>query len=73
MQQQMQMPQISLQKFGYAVWIYPILGYWSMSEDEKKRSIVYWRVINCALVVYKMEVLKHVTSWGIETYGSSNL
>ena len=69
----MQMPQISLQEFGYAVSIYPILGYWFMSYEKKKRSNVYWRVINCALVVYKMGVLKHSTSWGIETYGSSNL
>ena len=30
------MPQISLQEFGYAVSIYPILGYWFMSYEKKK-------------------------------------
>ena len=33
---------------------------WCISEDEKKnRSNVFWRVIECASVVYKVVVLKH--------------
>ena len=54
----MQMPQISLQEFGYAVSIYPILGYWFMSYEKKK--------IQCLLKSYKLCV-GCIQNGGIET------
>ena len=53
------MPQISLQEFGYAVSIYPILGYWFMSYEKKK--------IQCLLKSYKLCV-GCIQNGGIETW-----
>ena len=36
--------------------------------EKRNRYNVYWGVIKCVLVVYKMRVLKYFVSWGIETF-----
>ena len=41
--------------------------------EKINRSNVYWRVVKFVSVVYKMGVLKHFSSRGIETYISSSL
>ena len=52
------------------VWHPYIWWDWCMLEDEKKEidpmfTEGFWK---CVSVVYKLGVLKHFTSWGIESY-----